>query len=82
MRFSVPATIGTDLSIKILRTSEVLEVGAFVGIDPESDGLKRAHRRGVPVTDGGVQGLLAMREFADIRLVFDATSAKAHAAHA
>jgi acetaldehyde dehydrogenase len=73
--------IGTDLLIKILRTSETLEVGAFVGIDPESDGLKRAHRMGVPVTDRGVQGLLAMRGFDDIRIVFDATSAKAHVRH-
>jgi acetaldehyde dehydrogenase len=73
--------IGTDLLIKILRTSEVLEVGAFVGIDPASDGLKRAHRMGVPVTDRGVQGLLEMPEFQDIGIVFDATSAKAHAHH-
>jgi acetaldehyde dehydrogenase len=73
--------IGTDLLIKILRTSEVLEVGAFVGIDPESDGLKQARRMGVPVTDGGIQGLFAMREFANIGIVFDATSAKAHARH-
>ncbi len=73
--------IGTDLLIKILRTSQILEVGAFVGIDPESDGLKRAHRMGVPVTDGGVRGLVAMRDFANIGIVFDATSAKAHARH-
>ena len=62
--------IGTDLLIKILRTSQILEVGAFVGIDPESDGLKRAHRMGVPVTDGGVQGLVAMRDFANIGCTF------------
>ena len=73
--------IGTDLLIKILRTSDVLEVGAFVGIDPESDGLKRANRMGVPVTDRGVDGLMAMPEFKDIRLIFDATSAKAHIHH-
>lgn len=73
--------IGTDLLIKILRTSEVLEVGAFVGIDPESDGLKRARRLGVPVTDRGLAGLLEMPEFQDIRIVFDATSAKSHAQH-
>jgi acetaldehyde dehydrogenase len=73
--------IGTDLLIKILRTSKILEVGALVGIDPESDGLKRAHSMGVPVTDRGVQGLVAMREFDDVRIVFDATSAKAHVYH-
>ena len=70
--------IGTDLMIKIMRLSEVLEMGAFVGIDPESDGLKRAARMGVPITAGGIDGLLAMPEFAGIDIVFDATSAAAH----
>jgi len=70
--------IGTDLMIKIMRLSEQLEMGAFVGIDPESDGLKRAARMGVPITAEGIDGLLAMPEFADIGIVFDATSAAAH----
>jgi len=70
--------IGTDLMIKIIRLSEVLEMGAFVGIDPESDGLKRAARMGVPITAEGIEGLLAMPEFAQIQIVFDATSAGAH----
>jgi len=70
--------IGTDLMIKIMRLSEVLEMGAFVGIDPESDGLKRAARMGVPITAEGIDGLIAMPEFADIQIVFDATSAGAH----
>lgn len=73
--------IGTDLMIKIIGLSDVLEMVAFVGIDPESDGLKRATAMGVPVTAGGIEGLLAMPGFADIQIVFDATSAGAHAKH-
>ncbi len=73
--------IGTDLMIKVLRRSEVLEMGAMVGIDPESDGLARAAKIGVPTTDEGIDGLLAMPEFADIEIVFDATSAGAHKRH-
>jgi acetaldehyde dehydrogenase len=70
--------IGTDLMIKVLRLSEHLEVGAMVGIDPDSDGLRRAQRLGVPTTAHGVQGLLDMPDFDDIAVVFDATSANAH----
>ncbi len=70
--------IGTDLMIKIMRLSQVLEMGVFVGIDPESDGLKRAARLGVAITANGIDGLIAMPEFADIGIVFDATSAGAH----
>jgi acetaldehyde dehydrogenase len=73
--------IGTDLMIKVMRLSDILEMGAFVGIDPESDGLKRAERLGVPITAGGIEGLLAMPEFPDIEIVFDATSAGAHKRH-
>lgn len=73
--------IGTDLMIKVMRLSDVLEMGALVGIDPESDGLKRAERLGVPVTAGGVEGLIAMPGFKDIAIVFDATSAGAHKHH-
>ena len=70
--------IGTDLMIKIMRLSSMLEMGAFVGIDPGSDGLKRAARLGVPITAEGIDGLIAMPGFADIAIVFDATSAGAH----
>ncbi len=73
--------IGTDLMIKIMRLSGSLEMGAFVGIDPESDGLKRAERLGVPVTAEGIDGLVAMPGFKDISIVFDATSAGAHKRH-
>jgi len=70
--------IGTDLMIKIMRTSEVLEMGAMVGIDPNSDGLARAARMGVETTHEGIDGLLKMDVWKDIKIVFDATSAKAH----
>jgi acetaldehyde dehydrogenase len=74
--------IGTDLLIKILRRSKVLEVAAMVGIDPASDGLARAARLGVATTAGGVDGLIGLDGFDDIRIIFDATSAGAHRANA
>jgi len=73
--------IGTDLMIKVLRQSKLLSMAAMVGIEANSDGLQRAARMGVPTTAKGVDGLLAMPEFADIRVVFDATSASAHKAN-
>lgn len=73
--------IGTDLMIKVMRLSNVLEMAAFVGIDSESDGLKRAERLGVPVTAGGIDGLVTMPNFKNIEIVFDATSAGAHRKH-
>ncbi|MEG3178757.1 acetaldehyde dehydrogenase (acetylating) [Sphingomonas sp. RB3P16] len=73
--------IGTDLMIKIMRHSDLLEMAAFVGIDPESDGLKRAARLGVAVTHGGIDGLKALDVWPEIGIVFDATSAGAHQKH-
>ncbi len=70
--------IGTDLMIKILRTSKVLEMSVMVGIDPESDGLARARRMGVATCHTGIKGLVEMEEWKDIKMIFDATSAKAH----
>jgi acetaldehyde dehydrogenase len=70
--------IGTDLMIKILRHGKNIEMGAMVGIDPASDGLARAARLGVATTHEGVQGLIGLPVFADIDIVFDATSAGAH----
>lgn len=70
--------IGTDLLIKIIRTSKLLEATVFVGIDPESDGLKRAERLGIKTTAKGIDGLIEMPEFKEIKIIFDATSAKAH----
>ncbi|TCJ28530.1 acetaldehyde dehydrogenase (acetylating) [Microbacterium sp. PI-1] len=71
--------IGTDLLIKVKRLSTTLHVVAMAGIDERSDGLARARRLGVATTHDGVDGLIAMPEFADVELVFDATSAGAHA---
>ena len=70
--------IGTDLMIKVKRLSAELHVAAMAGIDPDSDGLARARRLGVATTHEGVDGLVALPEFADVALVFDATSAGAH----
>ncbi len=74
--------IGTDLMIKILKTSQDLEIVAMVGVDPESDGLARVKSMGVGTTHEGIDGLTAMPEWQDIDIVFDATSASAHAKHA
>jgi acetaldehyde dehydrogenase len=73
--------IGTDLMVKILESDGPLTVGAVVGIDPDSDGLARARRMGLPTSADGVGGLLGMPHFADITLAFDATSATAHRAN-
>ena len=70
--------IGTDLMIKIIKTSAVLEMSALVGIDPDSDGLARARKFEVATTHEGLDGLTKMPEWSDIGIVFDATSAGAH----
>jgi acetaldehyde dehydrogenase len=73
--------IGTDLMIKIMRTSDILEMGAMVGVDPASDGLARADRLGVAITSDGIEGLQKLSVWDDIKIVFDATSAYAHKHH-
>ena len=70
--------IGTDLMIKILRSSDHLEVAAMVGIDLESDGLSRAGKLGVATTHEGIDGLRALPVYQEIDIIFDATSARAH----
>lgn len=70
--------IGTDLMFKIERC-EHLEMNVMVGIDPESEGLIRAKERGYLTIDNGIDGLIEFPEVFDI--VFDATTAKAHAEH-
>jgi acetaldehyde dehydrogenase len=74
--------IGTDLLVKIQEQSEVLEVALLVGIDPDSDGLAKARARGIDTTADGIEGLLKHPRCGELAVVFDATSAGAHAAHA
>ncbi|OWW20266.1 acetaldehyde dehydrogenase (acetylating) [Noviherbaspirillum denitrificans] len=73
-----PGNIGTDLLYKLQR-SPVLEPVWMVGIDPTSEGLKRAAEMGLKVTADGVDGLLPYVEQDEIRIAFDATSAYVHA---
>ena len=73
-----PGNIGTDLLAKLQR-SPVLEPVWMVGIDPESDGLKRAREMGIKTTSDGVDGLIPHMKTDGVQIVFDATSAYVHA---
>lgn len=70
--------IGTDLMYKV-RRSAAMQLRLVSGIDPGSDGLARAREMGVDTSSTGVEAIL---ERGDIDVVLDATSAKAHLAHA
>ncbi len=73
-----PGNIGTDLLYK-LRRSPVLDPVWMVGIDPESEGLKRAAELGLKTTADGVDGLLPHVLADGVQIAFDATSAYVHA---
>ena len=45
-----------------MRNAKNIEMGAMVGIDPDSDGLARAKRLGVATTAEGVEGLVHVSE--------------------
>lgn len=71
--------IGTDLMFKILREPGHMELALLAGIEPQSEGLARARALGINASHDGIQPILGD---ADIRIVFDATSAHAHVRHA
>ena len=68
--------IGTDLMYKIERC-DALQMSMMIGIDKNSEGLKKARERGYQTIDNGIAGLKSQLDHVDI--VFDATSAYAHA---
>jgi acetaldehyde/propanal dehydrogenase len=73
-----PGNIGTDLLYKLQR-SPVLEPVWMVGVDPTSEGLKRARELGLKTTDQGIDGLIPHIKADGIQIAFDATSAYVHA---
>ncbi len=68
-----PGNIGTDLMYKVMK-SRNLEMHMMAGI-VESEGIKRAAGLGIRTSINGVDAVAADP---DIKIVFDATSAKAH----
>ena len=71
--------IGSDLMYKLLKQPGHMELVMLAGIDPASEGLARARTLGIRASDEGIKAIL---EDPDIKIVFDATSAKAHVRHA
>lgn len=68
-----PGNIGTDLMYKVMK-SKNLQMEMMAGI-VESEGIKRAANLGFQTSIEGVDAIVANDE---IKIVFDATSAKAH----
>jgi acetaldehyde/propanal dehydrogenase len=73
-----PGNIGTDLLYKLKR-SPFLEPVWMIGIDPESEGLKRAADMGLKTCATGVDGFLPHVLKDEVQIAFDATSAYVHA---
>lgn len=68
-----PGNIGTDLMYKVIK-SKNLEMHMMAGI-VESEGIKRAQGLGFITS---IEGVDAVAGNPDVKIVFDATSAKAH----
>jgi acetaldehyde dehydrogenase len=68
-----PGNIGSDLMYKVMK-SKNLQMHIMAGI-VESEGIKRAAALGFKTS---VQGVDAVAAEAEVKIVFDATSAKAH----
>ena len=62
--------IGTDLMIKILETSDSLELVSIVGIDPDSEGLAIAKDRGLDISHEGINALINMDSYKEIKNSF------------
>jgi len=71
--------IGSDLMFKILREPGHMDLVLVAGIEPQSEGLARAQALGINASHDGIQAIL---DDPEIRIVFDATSAYAHVRHA
>lgn len=73
-----PGNIGTDLMYKIRRSSQ-MDLVLMSGVKPDSEGLALAGKLGIPTSLGGIDAVL---ENKDVQIVFDATGARPHLAHA
>jgi acetaldehyde dehydrogenase len=71
--------VATDLAHKLLAREGPLELALVAGIPSDPEGLERVRRLGVEASADGVEAIL---EEPEIRIVFDATTAKARARHA
>lgn len=73
-----PGNIGSDLMMKLLR-SEKFNVTSMYGIDNDSRGMRMAREHGLKTFANGIDGIHELDESERPEILFDATSAKAHA---